>query len=142
MMDQADYTFASVSPLVVGEEAKWYEFCREHRLMIQRCSDCGNHQFPPRSVCQQCLADEVDWVEASGKGTIFSFTVQYRGRPDFADQTPYAIVMVDLEEGPRMMSRFVGPIQDVAVGLVVGLRWSESGDELSLPVFVAATSDV
>ena len=142
MIDQADYAFAGVSPLAVGEEAQWYEFCRERRLMIQKCIDCDSYQFPPRSVCQECLASDVEWVEASGSGTVFTFTIQYRGRPNFDDQTPYAIVMIDLDEGPRMMSRFVGPVREVAIGLHVVLRWAEAGNELTLPVFVAVDSDV
>src|SRR5262245_15988207 len=80
---------------------------REHRLLIQRCAKCGHHQFYPRPYCLECQS-EVEWVEASGLGTIYSMTtVRVQIGPEF--NPPYRVAVVALDEGPRLVGGVIGP---------------------------------
>ena len=108
-MTEGPYDYEAVLPPAHGEEATWFEFCRERRLMIQRCAECGEHQFPPRSVCSGCLGASPEWVESTGRGTVFTHTTQHREAPGFEGQAPYTIALVELAEGPRILTRIVGP---------------------------------
>ena len=134
----SEYDFDGVVPTAVGEEAMWFEHCREHRLMIQRCELCGHHQFPPRSVCVECLDPEPEWVEVAGEGTVFTFTVQHREAAGFSGQAPYVIAMIQLAEGPRLLSRVVAEPDSVAIGMPVETRWANIAEDWTVPVFVPA----
>ncbi len=136
-MTEGEFDYPGVVPPAVGEEAKWFDFCRNHQLMIQRCAACGHYQFPPRSVCVECLEEAPEWVEAAGTGSVFTFTIQHREAAGFAGQAPYTLAMVQLDEGPRIMSRIVDD-GAVAIGMDVALRWANVGADLDVPVFVAA----
>jgi uncharacterized OB-fold protein len=74
-------------------------------LRLQRCSDCGRALFYPRVVCPYCFSDQLSWFTASGTGTVYSCTVAHRAFGEFAGQAPYTIALIDLVEGPRMLSR-------------------------------------
>lgn len=136
-MTSGPYDYPGVVPSAQGEEADWFAFCREHRLMIQRCVECAHYQFPPRSVCIECLAPRPEWVEAAGTGTVFTFTIQHREASGFEGQAPYVVAMVDLDEGPRMMSRIVGP-EPISIGMSVEVGWASIADGVDVPVFVSA----
>ncbi len=111
----------------------FWDAVREGRLDIQRCAACGRHVFYPRAVCPHCGAAHLEWVTASGRGVVYAFTVVHRAPPAFAEEAPYVVALVDLEEGARMMTRLVGvDAGDVAVGRPVKL--SISGDP-PLPTF-------
>ena len=104
------------------------------RLEIQRCRSCGQHVFYPRgSVCPHCGGLGLDWVAASGRGTVHSFTVVHRAPAEFASEAPYVVVLVDLEEGPRIMSRLLG-VEPAAVAVGMPVELSISG-EPPLPYF-------
>jgi len=92
----------------------------EGRLLYQRCPACGHRQFYPRAVCTACGADP-EWAEASGRGEVYTFTIvrQY-GAPPFKQELPYAVAMIELEEGVRMLSTVTGcDVADVRIGLRV-----------------------
>jgi uncharacterized OB-fold protein len=76
-------------------------------LRLQRCAGCGRHVFYPRAVCPHCTGAELTWVEATGRGVVHSFTVVHRAPAEYRDEVPYAVALVDLEEGVRMMARLV-----------------------------------
>ena len=92
----------------------------EGRILIQRCPACGHRQFYPRGLCTSCGSDP-DWEEASGRGTVHTFTViRQQGARSFRDETPYVVAMIELDEGPRMMGNVTGcPIDAVAIGMPV-----------------------
>jgi len=118
----------------------WFQACSEGRLLIQRCNDCGHYQFYPRIVCRDCGAREPAWVEASGRGLLASFTVVRRPVTE-AYQAPYVVALVDLEEGPRMMSNIVSALpEDLEIGMAVSLRFESWSDDVALPVFTLANS--
>ncbi len=103
--------------------------------MLQRCQNCGHVVFYPRTHCDACQSDQLVWETASGVGTIASYTVVRRGvSADFA--APYVIALIDLAEGPRMMSQIVdADFEALGVGLSVSVDFAAWSEDITLPVF-------
>jgi len=102
-----------------GETQPFWDGIAEGRLRLQRCRACGRHIFYPRSVCPHCMAAELEWTDATGRGAVHAFTVVHRAPPGFTEDAPYVVAMVELEEGPRMLTRLL----DVAPGdAVIGMK--------------------
>ena len=121
-----------------GETQPFWDGIAEGRLRIQRCTACGRYVFYPRSVCPFCMAAELEWVDASGRGTVHSFSVVHRAPPGFADDAPFAVVLVDLAEGPRLMTRLIDVnAHEMKIGMAVEL--AVAGDP-PLPYFKRSTS--
>lgn len=115
-------------------EAQWRAHLAEGRFMIQRSRSTGGHVFYPRVAEPGTGAEDLEWVEASGEGTVHAVTIVRKKDP--ADS--YSVVLVDLAEGPRLMSRVDGiPVDEVTIGLQVRARIIEEGDK-PLLVFVPA----
>ena len=113
----------------------YFDGCKQGELRLQRCSRCGNYQFYPRILCSHCGAPEPAWEAVSGEGVIASFSVVRRGLTP-AYEAPYVVALVDLAEGPRMMSMIVDVDPDtVAVGAAVSVEFQAWSEEVSLPVF-------
>jgi len=94
---------AESSP-ALGPQQHYLQALADRRLLLQRCAECGWHQFPPRSLCVHCGAGEPDWVSPSGLGTVYSCSVVARAPEVGGD---YNVVLVDLDEGVRLMSHMV-----------------------------------
>ena len=109
--------------------------CRERRLLIQRCEACGHHQFYPRPFCLACESAELRWVDASGEGCIYSMTT-VRVPADPGMPPPYVVAIVELTEGPRLLTNIEGG--SAAIGDAVRLRWREREPLPPLPVFAPA----
>ncbi|MEN8649919.1 bifunctional MaoC family dehydratase N-terminal/OB-fold nucleic acid binding domain-containing protein [Streptomyces sp. 21So2-11] len=122
-------------PVVNRDNAGFWAGVAEHRLLIQRCESCGTLRFPWLPGCNACGAAEWDTVEASGTGTVFSYVVMHR--PAFpAFDPPYAVGLIELAEGVRMVSNVVGvPYDKVRIGMPVQLEFMRVDAELELPVF-------
>lgn len=87
-----------------GDLAPFLRGCAEGRLRVQRCEACGHRQFPPRAVCLRCRSTSLDWVDAPLRGTIATFTIVHRAPSEaFRAAVPYAIALVDIEPGVRLM---------------------------------------
>ena len=87
---------------------KFWEGTKQGKLLIQVCKDCKSNIFYPRKFCPECWSGNLDWIEASGKATILTFSTAYSMvEPKFMDELPYTIAYVDLVEGIRMMTRIV-----------------------------------
>lgn len=114
----------------------FWEAAGRRELLLQHCAACDRWVFYPRRRCPYCWADELGWRRASGAGTVASFTAIHRpGHPAFAHDVPYVVALIDLAEGPRMLSNVVGcPFEEVEVGMPVEVVWDESG-EATLPHF-------
>lgn len=109
-----------------GPEQQYFAHLREGRFMIQRCASTGEHVFFPRVAAPGSGARDLEWVPASGRGTVYSTTVVRRRAERGGD---YNVVLVDLQEGPRMMSRVEGiPPHEVRIGMAVRARIDDSGD--------------
>ncbi len=115
----------------------FWEAAKQGRLLIQRCPNCGAHQFYPQSSCRRCLSDDLEWLDAKGKGTIYSYTIIHRApRRTFEPDVPYTVALVDLDEGCRMMSNIVDVSpEEVRVGMQVEVVFEAITPEISLPKF-------
>ena len=127
-------------PRPYQDTAEYWAAAREHRFVIQRCNSCGEHQFYPRGVCSHCLSSELEWREASGNGTVYSYSVNHRApHPGFADDLPFVLGIVELEEGPRMMTNIVVSDPDsVTIGMAVTVTFDDVTDQVTLPKFTPA----
>jgi uncharacterized OB-fold protein len=122
-------------PVVNRDNAGFWEGVRDHRLLIQRCASCATLRFPWLPGCPSCGALEWDTVEASGEGTVYSYVVMHH--PPFpAFDPPYAVGLIELAEGVRIVSNVVGvPYDKVRIGMPVRLGFRRYDEELVLPVF-------
>lgn len=117
-------------------EAFW-DATRRRELVLPWCTPCGQPFWYPREVCPACGSTEIDWRPASGDGAVYAVSVHHKPGPgrDAADG-PYAVALIDLAEGVRMMSNVVGcPPDDVTVGMAVRLTWQPRPDGRNLPQF-------
>ena len=115
------------------DTAPFWEAQRNHELRLQRCSGCGTFRFPVTPLCPECRSFDFDWVPCSGRGTIYSYTVvHHQTHPAFP--VPYTIVLVELEEGPRLVGQLRGRL-DVAIGAAVAAEWDDAPNQ-PLPVWV------
>jgi len=124
------------APVPDPDSAPYWQGGLEGRLMIQRCEDCSHAQLYGRDRCVICRGP-VSWEEASGKGRVYSFTVirQNYSRP-FSTMIPYVVALVDLTEGPRVMTNIVGcDPDDVAVDLAVRARFETVSDAAGIALF-------
>lgn len=115
----------------------FFDGARQHRLMIQRCRDCKTYQLPGRLICDECLSESLEWVEASGRATVFSFVIMHqRYHPAFARDVPYNVAMVELEEGPRLITSIAGASnEEIAVGMPVSATFERVTEDITLPKF-------
>lgn len=123
----------------VGESSQpFWDATREKKFLLQWCTRCDAPIFYPRAVCPQCLGSSFEWKEASGRGEIYAASVQEKpGNPLMADRVPYVVALVQLEEGPRVMTNIINVDDPYAatVGLPVHLTWEPLSDGRHLPQF-------
>ncbi|UUN27509.1 Zn-ribbon domain-containing OB-fold protein [Streptomyces sp. FIT100] len=118
----------------------YWDAAAEGRLLIRRCGDCDRAHHYPREFCPHCWSDDVAWERASGRATLYTWSVVHRNDlPPFGDRTPYTAAVVDLAEGPRMMTEIVEcPEAGLRIGMeleVAFRRREEDGDGPAVPVF-------
>lgn len=124
-------------PARTPETEAFWAGCLAGELRLQRCAGCGRHQFPPRALCADCGCRALEWVRASGRGRIASFTVVRRPlSPAYAAEVPYVVALIRLEEGPMMMSNVVGcPPERIAMAAPVGVVFERRSESIALPQF-------
>jgi uncharacterized protein len=92
-------------PSPAGLDADWYAHCARGELRFQRCGACGRWRHPPRLLCAACGSEAWEWARATGRGEVFSWTVTHQPlHPAFADALPYVIVVIEMEEGVRVVA--------------------------------------
>jgi hypothetical protein len=124
-------------PHLTTTNRPFWEAAHQHKLTVQRCRDCGEHIFFPRPLCPQCYSSNIEWAEVSGRGKVYSFTIVRRPTVRGFDQdAPYIYAVVELEEGPRMVTNIVGCLLDeVRVGMPVEAAYEDVTPEISLVKF-------
>jgi uncharacterized OB-fold protein len=124
-------------PAITPEMRPFFAAAKRHELVVQRCQECGTRRFPAREICSKCLSRQVHWVAVSGRGEVFSYNVMHQVyHPGFADEVPYAVVVVRLEEGVKLTSSLVGvPPQAIRIGMPVQVVFEDITDEVTLPKF-------
>lgn len=125
-------------PIPLPETRPYWEAARRHELALPWCRPCGAFFFYPRAACPTCLSGDVEWRRVSGRGRLHTFTIVHRGPKDFALGAPYVLAMVELEEGPRLMTNLVGIEPDpahVRIGMPVEVTFADVADDVALPHF-------
>ncbi len=127
-------------PAVTAELKPFFDAAKQHKLVVQRCSGCGAYRFPPRAICSTCLSQEAEWVPVSGEGEVFSFNVMHQiYHPGFAPEAPYAVVLIKLKEGAKMISNLTGVAPpDIKIGMPVKAVFETVSDDVTLPKFAPA----
>jgi len=113
----------------------YWDGCREGILRLQQCGHCARFQFYPRIICSHCGGSQLRWQAASGRGVLASFTTVQRGI-SAAYPSPYVVALVDLEEGPRMMSQVIESVPArLHIGAPVEVAFQPWAEDITLPVF-------
>ena len=131
--------FAIEKPLPLANEdtQPYWEACRRGELRLQKCADCGHVRFPPSVLCPRCLSESSSWEKMSGRGRVYSWIVVHRPQhPAFFEDVPYNVVIVELDEGPRLHSRIVGCAnEEIAIGMPVEVVFEKKNDDVTMPYF-------
>ncbi|KAA0232257.1 MAG: hypothetical protein JJLCMIEE_03299 [Acidimicrobiales bacterium] len=143
--EQATETAQRPHPALWGvlyrSSTPFWEAVRRHELSLQRCAECGRWLFPPRPMCPDCRCAESEWVPVSGRGTVHSW-VTYDESPHPAFAAPYSVLLVELEEGARLVSNPVDIAPDeLEIGMPVRVVFRDEGDDFTVFLFERATPD-
>lgn len=125
-------------PQATPETEEFWEGCKRGELRLQRSKQSGEAYFPPRPFFPKDPAQEVEWFTASGKGILYSYVINQRAAPGFEDDAPYAIAVVQLDEGPRLMTNIVNCEQTpeaLKVGMPLEVVFEKATDEVTIPKF-------
>lgn len=124
-------------PRPTPETEAYWQGCKDHKLLIQSCGNCGTFQFYPRCICTNCISDNLNWVTASGRATIISYTIMHRSvSKAYCVDGPQVLAIVRLEEGPQMMSHVVECDEEkLSIGMAVEVAFEDWTDDITMPVF-------
>jgi uncharacterized OB-fold protein len=128
------------APIPDAESQAFWDGTLEGKLLVQECSMCGQRQLYGRSLCTNCHAAALTWIESSGLGTIYSRTI-IRQNPNrsFKHMIPFVVALIDLDDGPRLMSNVIGtPAEEVHIGDRVRVVFEPVSDAVALPLFEVA----
>ncbi len=119
------------------ETQPFWDGARENKLLIRRCDACGEAHFYPRPFCPKCWSPDVRWEEASGRASLYTWSVVHRNDlPPFPERVPYVAAVVDLAEGPRMMTNVVDCDDGrLEVGMALEVTYRPIADDVTIPVF-------
>jgi uncharacterized OB-fold protein len=127
-------------PVPVPDEASqpFFDAAARGTLLIKFCPACNRNLAPQAELCDSCFSSDVQWKEASGKGTVYSFVINHQVmHPGFASEVPYNVIVVELAEGPRLNGNYLGPNEDIKVDMPVQVTFEQVGD-VSVPKWVKA----
>jgi hypothetical protein len=130
-----------IEPPVTEEAEAFWSATERRQFVLPWCTSCGQAFWYPRPVCPRCLRPDVEWRPASGRGAVYAVSVMHRpAYPGMAERVPYAVALVDLDEGVRMLTNVVDvDAEEVRVGMEVTVAWEPMSDGRNLPVFAPAT---
>jgi uncharacterized OB-fold protein len=127
-------------PRPAPESVKYWQAAKEHRLEIPRCNACDKFWFPPSQSCPHCLSTDFAFVPVSGRGKVFTFVTFHRVyHPAFAKEVPYVVALVELDEGPRLLTNIVGvKPESVTCEMRVKVVFDDVAEDVSVPKFEPA----
>ncbi|MDQ1447492.1 MAG: hypothetical protein QOC79_463 [Actinomycetota bacterium] len=130
------------APIITVDNRIFWEAARDRRLVAQRCRACGRLRHPPRPMCPECHSVDQETVELAGTGTVYSYAILHHPQhPAFS--YPIVAVLVDLDEGVRVVSNLVGVgPAEVRIGAPVRVRFEATADDMAVPVFEPAVPPV
>lgn len=126
-------------PIIYPEEVPFWEGLKARKLLLQRCGACRKVWFPIGPLCPKCLSTEFTWVQMSGRGVVHNFVVYHKAWiPFFEKKLPYAVVQVELDEGPRLTANMMDtPLEEIKMGMPVEAFYEDVTDEITLLQFGA-----
>ena len=124
------------APQIDASTQEFWDAARRGVLRIKHCNACGANHYYPRPFCPKCWSTDVNWFDAAGTGTLYTYSVVHSNDlPAFRDRVPYVVAIVDLDEGPRMETNIVDcPLDELRVGMRVTVAFEDEG-EIVLPRF-------
>lgn len=129
-----------IMPRITEENKPFWDALREHRFMTTKCCACGLVSFPPRVLCPGCMSVRREWIDLSGRGTIYAFTRHHIAPRAYIPEAPYITAMIDLEEGPRILSRIANAtFDDLEIGQPVKVGFMMLADDIPYFCFEPAT---
>lgn len=130
-------TYEKPLPVIDGDNARYWEYCRQHELRMQKCRECGYIRFPAGIVCPRCNSLAAEWTKLSGRGKVYSYVIyQAAYHPSYKDDIPYAVAIIQLDEGPRMESNITGyNLDDIEIDMPVEVYFDDVTGDISLPKF-------
>ncbi len=119
------------------ETKPFWDGCKEGRFLIRHCNACGADHFYPRPFCPTCWSDDVAWKEASGRATLYTYSVVHvNDLPPFGERVPYVAAIVELEEGPRAMTNVEGVEHDaLQIGMPLVVDYKPISDDITIAIF-------
>lgn len=138
-MSAGDVISSFWSPVRDALTAPFWTACDRHQLVVQRCGACRSTFFYPRPCCPSCWSTDVEWIEATGEATLYTWSIVHRSDVEPFDRlVPYIPALVDLAEGPRMMTRIVDAApRELDIGMALDVRYiTEAG--VTVPFFTPA----
>ncbi len=132
-----DIAYAKPLPALTGLTKEFYGWCRQRELRFQRCARCEAWRHVPRDMCAACGSAEWRWERSGGRGRIFTWTLVARAmHPAFADDAPYAAVVIEMDEGVRVVSQVIDcPVDELAIDTPVQVVFEDVTDDVTLPKF-------
>lgn len=124
-------------PLPIPDEdtKEFWEGCKRHELLFQKCEDCGTFRFPPRAICPKCMSMNFKWIKSSGSGEVYTFSIVYQPFGPGWD-IPYTVAIIQLEENIRILSNIVEcKPEDVKIGMKMEVCFDDVTDKITLPKF-------
>lgn len=128
-------------PMPYADSKGYWEAAKNHELRVQKCSQCGHLRFPPSACCPKCLSLDHEWAKMSGKGEVYTFTVFHHVYgPEWASEVPYATCIIQLQEGPRILSNIVDcKPGEIYISMPVEVVFDNVTLEITLPKFKRAS---
>ena len=129
--------YARPIPVAVDESREFYDGAKQHKLVLQRCTSCGEWRLPGRDRCSACWSTDTEWAQASGKGRLYTWGVMHQQySPAFAGEIPYNYAYVELDEGPRLITNIVGcPNEDLRTDMPLEAVYDDVSEETTLVRF-------
>jgi uncharacterized OB-fold protein len=132
-------TLPAPAPQATLETRRFWDATVNGRLLLPRCDDCSTVIWYPRRFCPACGSRSVSWFEASGRGSIYSFTITRIGQGRYREAPPYVFAYVELDEGPRVMTNIVDcDSERLEIGQAVKVVFHDTGEGSALPRFTPA----
>lgn len=132
-------SYSKPLPQADAESVEFFEGARRHELMLMRCRSCGAYRLPSRPRCPDCWSTETEWIPASGNATLYSFGLMHQKFPGFEDDVPYQYAVVELDEGPRIVSNVVGvPAHALRIDMPLRAVFDDVADDTTLIRFTSA----
>jgi uncharacterized OB-fold protein len=130
-------TYLRPLPQPNADDKFFWDGCKEHKLLFQKCQNCGLVRWPPSIICPNCYSRDTEIVEATGKGKIYTYAIYHQVyHQGFENEVPYVTAVIELEEGPHFLSNIIDYEPDeIECDMPVELVWEDVTQEFSLPKF-------